>query len=126
RPDSESIHRVTIQKGRGKREAGSGRSGNPARSRASRFPLPASRAAVLTLFVAPLVGVGAQGATHTLMPTPTTVAWGYYDAAAAPVLHIRSGDVIVVGTLITSPPERLEAAGVKPEDVEHSLRDITT
>jgi len=64
--------------------------------------------------------------THVLMPTPTTVAWGYYDAAATPVLHIRSGDVIVIGTLITSTPERLEAAGVKPADVESSLRAITS
>jgi len=31
----------------------------------------------------------AQPTTHVLMPTPTTVAWGYYDAAAPPVLHIR-------------------------------------
>ena len=83
-----------------------------------------------TLVVAALIGsatgLGAQEATHTLMPTPTTVAWGYYDAAAAPVMHIRSGDVIVVGTLITSTPERLEGAGVAPAQVEQSLRDITT
>ena len=62
--------------------------------------------------------------THTLMPTPSTVAWGYYDAAAVPVLHINSGDEIVVGTLITSSPKRLEAAGVAPADVQQSLRDI--
>jgi acetamidase/formamidase len=62
--------------------------------------------------------------THTLMPTPATVAWGYYDAAAKPVLHINSGDQIVVGTLITSSPTRLEGAGVAPADVEQSLRDI--
>jgi acetamidase/formamidase len=41
------------------------------------------------------------------------------------VLRVKSGDVIVVGTLITSTPERLEGAGVKPADVEQSLRDIT-
>lgn len=70
--------------------------------------------------------VQAQTTTHVLMPTPTTVAWGYYDAAAQPVLHIRSGDVIVVGTLITSTPERLEAAGIAPSQVEQSLRAITT
>jgi acetamidase/formamidase len=58
------------------------------------------------------------------MPTPATVAWGYYDAAAKPVLHINSGDQIVVGTLITSSPTRLEGAGVAPADVEQSLRDI--
>lgn len=62
--------------------------------------------------------------THRLMPSPTTVAWGYYDAAAAPVLRINSGDRLVVGTLITSSPQRLEAAGVAPKDVEQSLRDI--
>ena len=62
--------------------------------------------------------------THRLLPSPTTVAWGYYDAAAAPVLRISSGDRIVVGTLITSSPQRLEGAGVAPGAVEQSLRDI--
>jgi len=61
---------------------------------------------------------------HRLMPTPATVAWGYYDAAAAPVLRIRSGDVLEVGTLITSSPDRLQAAGVPPAQVEPALRDI--
>lgn len=78
----------------------------------------------LALSLAP--AATAAQATHILMPTPTTVAWGYYDAAATPVLRINSGDVIVVGTLITSTPPRLEAAGVKPADVQQSLRDITT
>jgi hypothetical protein len=32
--------------------------------------------------------MGAQ-ATYTLKPTPKTVAWGYYDAKAAPVLRIE-------------------------------------
>lgn len=84
--------------------------------------------AILMLGAAGCISVclGAQAAptTHTLMPSPTTVAWGYYDAAAKPVLHINSGDRIVVGTLITSSPKRLEGAGVKPGDVEQSLRDI--
>src|SRR5215212_10020750 len=64
------------------------------------------------------------GRTHRLMPSPRTVAWGFYDAAATPVLRIASGDVVVVGTLITSSPERLEAAGVAPGDVETALREI--
>lgn len=62
--------------------------------------------------------------THRLVPTPTTVAWGYYDAAATPVLRVKSGDRLVVQTLITSSPTRLEGAGVAPADVEQSLRDI--
>lgn len=59
-----------------------------------------------------------------LKPTPKTVAWGYYDAATPPVMRVKSGDTVEVQTLITSSPTRLEGAGVKPEDVEQSLRDI--
>ena len=62
--------------------------------------------------------------SYRLMPSPTTVAWGYYDAHATPVLHVRSGDTVVVGTLITSSPDRLERAGVAPADVEPALRAI--
>ena len=67
----------------------------------------------------------AAHAQHKLVPTPTTVAWGYYDAAAAPVLRIKSGETVNVHTLITSTPARLEGAGVAPAQVEPALRDIT-
>jgi acetamidase/formamidase len=72
----------------------------------------------------PLAAQGAGPVTHRIMPSPTTVAWGYYDAAATPVLRINSGDRLVVGTLITSSPQRLEGAGVAARDVEQPLRDI--
>src|SRR6266849_3309041 len=62
--------------------------------------------------------------TYQLKPTPKTVAWGYYDASTPPVLRIKSGDTVEVQTLITSSPTRLEGAGVKPAEVEQSLRDI--
>ncbi|HTC24834.1 MAG TPA: acetamidase/formamidase family protein [Gemmatimonadales bacterium] len=62
--------------------------------------------------------------TYRLEPTPKTVTWGYYAAAAQPVLRIRSGDTVEIRTLITSTPKRLEEAGVAPRDVEQSLRDI--
>jgi acetamidase/formamidase len=52
------------------------------------------------------------------------VAWGYYDSAAPPVLRVNSGDTVVVRTLITTSPERLEKAGLKPADVEPALREI--
>ena len=61
---------------------------------------------------------------HTLMPSPSTVAFGYYDAAATPVLRVQSGDEVIVGTMITSSPTRLEQVGVKPADVQSSLRAI--
>lgn len=60
----------------------------------------------------------------TLKATPKTVAWGYYDAKAAPVQHVKSGDTVEIETLVTNSPKRLEDAGVPPAQVEQSLRDI--
>src|ERR1700738_915862 len=80
---------------------------------------------LLTVFSPALVFAAAPPTTHRLDPSPSTVAWGYYDAAAKPALRIRSGDTVVVRTLLTPPPERLEKAGVRPEDVEPALREIT-
>src|ERR1700730_10783759 len=65
-------------------------------------------------------------ATYTLKPTPKTVAWGYYDAKAAPVLRVKAGDTVEIQTVITSSPKRLEDAGLPADQVEQSLRDITT
>ena len=36
----------------------------------------------------------APGALHQLKATPKTVHWGYFDAAQAPALKVRSGDLI--------------------------------
>src|SRR4051812_43677257 len=74
--------------------------------------------------VRPAGSAAPSGRVHQLFPSPTTVAWGFYDAAATPVLHVSSGDVVEVGTLITSSPTRLEGAGVQPTDVEPALRAI--
>src|SRR5260370_33078624 len=69
--------------------------------------------------------VGAQQATYVLKATPKTVAWGYYDAKTAPVLRVKSGDTVEIQTLITNSPKRLEDAGLPPDQVEQSLRDLT-
>jgi acetamidase/formamidase len=61
---------------------------------------------------------------YVLKATPKTVAWGYYDAAAAPVLRIHSGDSVEFETLITNSPTGLEKAGLPAEQVQQSLRDI--
>jgi acetamidase/formamidase len=71
-----------------------------------------------------LLAQSAKPRVHTLMPSPSTVAWGYYSAAAKPVLTVNSGDEVVVGTLITSSPTRLQGAGVDSANVERSLRAI--
>src|SRR5437762_14205619 len=78
---------------------------------------------VIVIFLLLALNVNAQQ-TYQLKPTPKTVAWGHYDASTPPVLRIKSGDTVEVQTLITSSPTRLEGAGVKPADVEQSLRDI--
>ena len=62
--------------------------------------------------------------THRLPATPATVAYGYYWSEAKPVLRIASGDIIDVDTLLTNTPRGLERAGVKPEDVQPSLRAV--
>src|ERR1700676_2224491 len=64
------------------------------------------------------------GAHYTLEPSPKTIEWGYYDASISPVLRIRSGDTVDIHTLITSSPQRLEDAGIPPNQVESSLREI--
>jgi len=74
--------------------------------------------------VALLLALTASAQTIKLEPSPTTVAWGHYDPSTPPVLRIQSADVVQVHTLITSSPTRLEAAGVPPDQVEQSLRDI--
>jgi acetamidase/formamidase len=79
--------------------------------------------AILTAIVLLAIPTHAQQ-SHQLKPTPKTVAYGYYDASTPPVLRIKSGDTVEVQTLIVSTPARLEAAGVKPDDIEQSLRDI--
>jgi acetamidase/formamidase len=66
----------------------------------------------------------AMAKTYDLPATPQTVAWGHYDAADKPVLTIRSGDTVVIHTLLTNSPTGLEKAGVAPGDVEASLRAV--
>ena len=63
-------------------------------------------------------------ATYDLPATPTTVAWGNYDAAKAPALRIRSGDTVVFHTLLTSSPSALEKAGVAADQVQQNLRTV--
>jgi acetamidase/formamidase len=60
---------------------------------------------------------------HLLKATPKTIAWGYYDATAAPVLRIDSGDTVEIET-VSGNPSRLESAGVAPPEIQPELRAI--
>ncbi len=79
-----------------------------------RFLLPSLVLAGLTCgAVRPL-----PAADYTLAATPATVAWGYYSGLAKPVLTVHSGDTVRMQTLSTcGPPERMQAGGVKPEQI---------
>ncbi len=61
---------------------------------------------------------------YVLNPTPATVVWGYYWSEATPALRVHTGDYVTVRTVLTSTPERLEAAGVPADQVEKELRDV--
>lgn len=83
----------------------------------------------ITIFMSSICAATAQqsnsqGRLHTLNPTSTTVAWGYYWSEAKPVLHINSGDRVRVHTLLTSSPGRLERMGIEPGEVEDELREV--
>ena len=43
--------------------------------------------------------------TTTLKSSPETCAWGYFDAASAPVAEVQSGDVITIETVSGGPEE---------------------
>ncbi len=61
---------------------------------------------------------------HRLEATPSTIAYGYYWAAAKPVLRIASGDSLDVDTLLTNTPAGLQKAGVADDRIQGSLKAI--
>src|SRR5580658_8461346 len=56
----------------------------------------------------------APGALHHLKATPKTVHWGYFDAALAPALRVKSGDLI-----------RAEAITHHAGDAPHLMMDAS-
>jgi acetamidase/formamidase len=78
--------------------------------------------ATLTLVSSPLAAQTPK--THRLEATPDTVAYGYYWSDAKPALHVASGDIIDVDTLLTNTPMGLQRAGVPPEKIQDSLKAI--
>jgi acetamidase/formamidase len=64
--------------------------------------------------------------TVRLEATPATIAYGYYWAEAKPVVHIASGDIVDVDTLLTNTPAGLSRAGVPEDKIQESLKSIVT
>src|SRR5215469_7927312 len=69
------------------------------------------------------IATALPAADHSLKVTPQTIAWGYYWSAAKPVLTIRSGDTVEIQT-VSGNPERLEQAGVPPDQIPPALRAV--
>jgi acetamidase/formamidase len=67
---------------------------------------------------------GTRANPHVLTPSPETVVWGYYWSETPPVLHVRSGDVVTVHTLLTSNPEELKKIGIPADEIEQELKDV--
>jgi acetamidase/formamidase len=72
------------------------------------------------------VAVAHPPQTHRLAATPSTVAYGYYWASAPPVLHIDSGDILDVDTLLTNTPAGLAKAGVPDDEIQSSLKAVVS
>jgi len=62
--------------------------------------------------------------THRLEATPSTVVYGYYWSEAKPALHIDSGDIIDVDTLLTNTPAGLAKGGVPESRIQPELKTI--
>jgi acetamidase/formamidase len=98
--------------------------------RAVSSPSPVAGAPDVQLSATPRDGAGVQwstpaiGHTYSLTPTPKTVAWGWYDAAGMPVLHVNSGDDVVVRALSTCSPTSLVRAGLDSNRVEQLAKAI--
>lgn len=81
---------------------------------------------VMTRYLLLLVSVAlaTPAAEHTLVSTPKTVHWGYYDAKRLPVLRVRSGDSVEIRTAMIDTPEGLERAGVSAAQIDAASQDI--
>ena len=62
--------------------------------------------------------------TYSLVPTPSAVAWGWYDAAGTPVLRVASGDEVQVRALSTCSPMALRNAGLDTNRIEQLAKDV--
>ncbi len=71
-----------------------------------------------------LAATSVWGEHHRLDSTPATVHWGYYDAAAKPVLKVRSGDTVEIRSAMIDTPEALERVGVAAARIEPGHRAI--
>jgi acetamidase/formamidase len=79
----------------------------------------------LLLFSALTAAASAHAAEYTLMPSPSTVNIGNFNAANKPALTINSGDIVTIESATQIPPEAVDESGVVPPSaVPQYVRDI--
>lgn len=61
---------------------------------------------------------------HQLAASPKTVHLGHFSSELKPALVIDPGDLVVIDTLGGLAPDQFEAAGLAPDLIPESLRDI--
>ena len=93
-------------------------------SRLQRFVIFSMACLAVPVLVTAQQSAAPAGQSYQLRPSAKTVAWGYYDAKAAPALRIQSGDAVQIQTLVTASRERFESAGLWPDQVEPAWRDV--
>lgn len=91
-------------------------------SRCRRRSVGVTAVGLVAMSVAPLSALAQT--THRLVAGPETVAFGHYDPAKPGVIHVRSGDIVDVTTMLTSSPTRLEQMGLPAEEVQENLAAI--
>lgn len=64
---------------------------------------------------------GKAGTVHLLPATPATTQWGWFDNSQPPVLHIRSGDTVVLETMMHS--HNQVVPGITIEQVKKTRTD---
>jgi hypothetical protein len=65
----------------------------------------------------------APSALHTLQAVPATVHWGYFDASLAPVLTVKSGDLIQAALQEGRHAQQLRAAVLCISAVPHAIKN---
>jgi len=62
-------------------------------------------------------------AQHTVRVTPATIEWGHFAADAKPVLTVKSGEIVVMDTIV-GVPEWLEQLGAPIDDPIREMKEM--
>jgi acetamidase/formamidase len=76
------------------------------------------RRVLLAVCLLTITAPALRAADYTLLATPQSVEWGWYNSEAAPALTVHSGDTVKIQTISTCGPRSdLLKMGVKPEQI---------